>query len=1311
MRTHLCLLAILSLASPRLPAADLFDSSNLAAWCIVPFDKAKRGPEERAAMLEKLGFTKFVYDYRAEHVPTFDAELDALQRHHVQLLGWWFPSSLNDEAKLTLELFKRHGVKPQLWVTGGGDRPIKAEERSKRIADEVARLKPIAEAALAQGLQVGLYNHGGWFGEPETQLEIIEALAMPNVGMVYNLHHGHEHVRRLRQILAMIRPHLLCLNLNGMMEDGEKRGMKIIPLAQGEQDVEIMRIIAASGYTGPIGILNHTEEDAEARLLDNLDGLRWLVKAIRGTEAGERPVPRSWVRPAEPKSAAQSAPAGFPSINEAFGRALSGVFQAGEQPEFHQPPFTIECRAKLATKSSFNILVACSVKASADHWELYTDAGTGRLSFYQPGRGGDVKSATDVCDDQWHHLAAVGEETRLQLFVDGKPVAEAARKSQEGASRPGPLIIGGLVEKGLGCEGILDDVKLSKGVREVTANLSEPAKMDAQTMGLWNFDTLSTAVEVPQPTSFFYQFDPLRPELWPNRDEPVNRYRLYDFYTKQALAFRGHPEVTMTTGHPGVDGGLFGHWGYANEDEWRDGRWAKARRTPVQGGILNTPQATYPKAVVLQIGEQGERTTFFDPETLCFPMVAGGGFVGMSDTRHGMMDGVHFNSPVEMHLEQPKPTEPFRYHGYYRHGKRVVFSYERDGQKWLDSAWSNQDQWIRETQPREGGSLASLIGGGPAQWPGWVETHGVLGQAKPYTLDTIPFPIHPDGHPWFVSGHDFFADGTGALCTVTGDVWLVQGLDKTLDHVRWKRFASGLNQPLGLRIVDGKICVQGRDQITRLQDLNGDDEADFYECVTNAQTSSKGGHDFITGCEFDGSAFYFASGNQGLCRVTPGQPVEVLATGFRNPNGLGLARDGTVTTTLQEGEWAPASMICQIKRGEFYGAGGPPPGTEVSPPMCYLPRGVDNSCGGQCFTETDQWGPLGGQLIHFSSGAASHLLILRQKVGEVTQGAAVWLPGDFLSGAQQGRIHPRDGQLYVSGLNGWGCWSPQDGCFQRVRYVGGAAHLPVAFSLHENGILLRFSDPLGSCAREARQHFAQCWNYHYSAAYGSPELSVTHPDVEGHDVLEITSSNVLEEGRALFLEIPLLTPCHQVHVHVATVEDRYQDLYITAHQLAEPFTQFPGYQPKPKQFLSAMQAGLAVQALPNPWAGGPAGRELAISAAPGLKFAQLELKARAGERLSLTFTNPDVVPHNWVLINPGTLNAIGDATNKFIANPQAVARHYVPESPEVLAYTDMTNPGGQFTIHFDAPPRPGRYPYLCTFPGHWGVMNGVLIVE
>ena len=132
-----CFLLSAALIGAPLHAAEgdaLFAKENLVAWCIVPFDAKKRGPEERAAMLEKLGIHKFVYDYRAEHIPTFDAEMDALKKHNIELVGWWFPQSLNEEARTILDVIKRHNMtKCDLWVMGGGGPTKTPEEQAQRV--------------------------------------------------------------------------------------------------------------------------------------------------------------------------------------------------------------------------------------------------------------------------------------------------------------------------------------------------------------------------------------------------------------------------------------------------------------------------------------------------------------------------------------------------------------------------------------------------------------------------------------------------------------------------------------------------------------------------------------------------------------------------------------------------------------------------------------------------------------------------------------------------------------------------------------------------------------------------------------------------------------------------------------------------------------------------------------------------------------------------------------------------------------------------------------------------------------------------
>ncbi len=1320
LRSVFLVVALFSGIAMPASGADIFDKSNLAAWCIVPYDGKKRGPEERAAMLKKLGITKFVYDYRPEHIPQWDEELTALKKHDIELLGWWFPTVFNDRASEILELFQRHDLKPQLWVSGSGKESVKAEneaDQQARIAREIARLAPICEAAAPQGLTVGLYNHGGWFGEPENQIAILKSLksrGIDNVGIVYNLHHGHSHLDFFPKVLEAMKQHLICLNLNGMDIGGDQMGRKILPLGIGTEDVEMIRQIRVSGYDGPIGILNHTNEDAEGRLLDNIDGLNWILSQLDGNKPESKPDYRTWIESeniSKTVEAASGPPAtrkatGVPSIRETFGKALSGGLSLAGNPDYHALPFTIECRAKLDRKERFNILVACNPKKADTHWELYTLAKRGTLALYMPGRGGDYRSEIDICDGEWHDLVASVDEAQVKLWVDGKLVLERRTGQLPEIVRHAGVesyAVGRLVEGTIGCDGLIDDVRISRGVLEPQLSDS-PREREGSTLGLWNFDDLpavTSVAEAPAPVPFTPNLAPLNPEDYEHRDAFVNRERVFDFYGKQALHFRKQsPPPELISAFPGLDGGQQGHWGNQNDaDTWVDDRWSKSDLGSVFCGVFKGANLRIPKSVCVRYDNLA---AVFDPTRLMFPVIWEGGFVRLNDRRRGFMVGAPMDGTVVAKSEQQREG---RYLGFYRHGKEVVFAYENeDGRQLLNVRGDGRE------------ALAPLTLGGPPQWPEWIKTRGETGTGQPFATDRLTLPIeNPYGTVFYLTAHDFFDDGSAAVCTMTGEVWLVRGIDETLETLRWKRFASGLHQPLGMKIVDGKVHVIGRDQITCLHDLNGDDETDYYECVTNAMETSIGGHNFVVGLEqnLEGRWIY-TSGNEGLCRISADNSVEVLATGFRNPNGLAMSPDGRfLTTSGQEGVWTPASSVFQVElgrnEGAHFGAGGPKDGQDPEPPLLYLPRGEDNSSSSQAFISGEKWAPLAGDgnLVHLSSGGASAWLVMREQVNDRWQAATMKITGNFDSGPQCARFHPLDGQLYVSGLLGWGNYAPIDGCFQRVRFTGGSP-VPVGFETRENGILIRFDQPFPASAASPDETFAQCWNYRYSAAYGSPEFSLRYPDTPGHDPLAIRGLHRLEKGCALFVEIPQLTPANQVHLRLATG----QDFFLTLHELGEPFTAFPGYTAIEKAKPAVPSNALVPEASePNPWAAGKAGREIRVEAESGLQFVQKELRAKAGERISLTFVNPDVLPHNWILTQPGSLQRVGELANLMITDPQGLARHYVPGSDEVLVWTDMVNPNEEATIYFDVPDKPGDYPYLCTFPGHWMIMNGVLKVE
>lgn len=828
----------------------------------------------------------------------------------------------------------------------------------------------------------------------------------------------------------------------------------------------------------------------------------------------------------------------------------------------------------------------------------------------------------------------------------------------------------------------------------------------------------TNAVPAPQAAEFPFAREPLHPEFWPDWNAQVNRDRVFDFYSKQAAYFRTNvPRPELIAEYVGLDGGKYGHWGNQNEDVWKDGRWNKTDLGPVISGVVRGGGRTIVKGVCVRLGEHGELAACFDPATLAYPIVWTNGFVHFTDHRHGINGSVDIDGGLVAGAEAGKPATNFVYHGFYRHGRRTIFAYRRDGVEWLDAPWAENGRFVREAGPAAEHPLAALTKGGPTQWPDVVETKGSIGRTRPYAVDTIALPFK---NPWnalmFVGDHDFLPNGDGVICTVMGEVWVVSGIDGRLAKLRWRRAATGLHQPLGLKVVDGAICVQGRDQITRLHDFNGDGEADFYECVANCMKTSAGSHDFSTGLERDAAGnWYFVSAVEGLCRISPdGSRLETLATGFRNANGLALGADGTLTTSCQEGDWTGASQYCLLRPGEsgnHFGYRGPRPDRPNTPPLIYLPRGVDNSSGGQSFVEGDRWGVPRDSLVCLSHGAGVALLVLPEVVDGISQAAAVEIPGEFRSGAHRGRFNPRDGQLYVSGCQGWGTYTVDDGCFQRLRFTGGPVRLPVAYHAHDNGVLLRFQEKLKKAGAERpANHFAQVWNYRYAAAYGSPEFSLRFAKTAGHDPVEITGAHVLSDGKTLFVEMPQLQPANQLHLHLNVGFDGPVDVYATVHKLGPVFTNFAGYRAVAKTSHPVPQP---TEILPerNPWIKGEPGRAIRVETATGMKFATTHFAVKAGERISLTLANTDVMPHNLAIAKPGTLAKVGDGANKMATRVDGAARHYIPGGGDVLCYTDVIPPAATFTIHFTAPAAPGDYPFLCTFPGHWALMNGIMKVE
>ncbi|MEB2779019.1 plastocyanin/azurin family copper-binding protein [Algoriphagus sp. C2-6-M1] len=112
-----------------------------------------------------------------------------------------------------------------------------------------------------------------------------------------------------------------------------------------------------------------------------------------------------------------------------------------------------------------------------------------------------------------------------------------------------------------------------------------------------------------------------------------------------------------------------------------------------------------------------------------------------------------------------------------------------------------------------------------------------------------------------------------------------------------------------------------------------------------------------------------------------------------------------------------------------------------------------------------------------------------------------------------------------------------------------------------------------------------------------------------------------------------------------------------------------------------------------------------------MKFDLDSFKVKAGDKIILEIDNLDGMQHNLLIAKPGTLDEVGAAADAMLRDPKASEKFYVPEIPEVLFSTKMIGPQELYTLTFTAPTEPGNYPFVCTFPGHWRMMNGIMEVE
>jgi cytochrome c2 len=242
-----------------------------------------------------------------------------------------------------------------------------------------------------------------------------------------------------------------------------------------------------------------------------------------------------------------------------------------------------------------------------------------------------------------------------------------------------------------------------------------------------------------------------------------------------------------------------------------------------------------------------------------------------------------------------------------------------------------------------------------------------------------------------------------------------------------------------------------------------------------------------------------------------------------------------ITSCDNEGTWVPMCYLHIVKQGSFLSvpdlAQKEPAPTAFDPHVCFFPKSVDNSSGGQVWVTSDKWGPLKGRLLHLSYGTASLYHVMMEEVGGVVQGGVSKVPLAFDTGLMRGRFSPADGQLYLAGQRGWQTTGAEDGAIQRVRYTGKPHCAPNALRVTDRGIHIAFDEPLDPVtAGNADNYSIEQYNYRWTSNYGSKDYRPSNPEELGHDAVDITGVHLSEDRKSVFLQAAGLTPVMQSEI-------------------------------------------------------------------------------------------------------------------------------------------------------------------------------------
>lgn len=630
-----------------------------------------------------------------------------------------------------------------------------------------------------------------------------------------------------------------------------------------------------------------------------------------------------------------------------------------------------------------------------------------------------------------------------------------------------------------------------------------------------------------------------------------------------------------------------------------------------------------------------------------------------------------------------------------------------------------------------------------------------------YVINTLPIP---ENIALEVGGMAFLPNDKLAVSTRHGEVWVISNpYMKNGLMPRYKLYAQGMHEVLGLNYIKGDLYLTQRSELTRLRDLDNDGEADEYKTVYSWPLSGNY-HEYAYGPIVDkegkmvvnlnvawvDKGVSLAKWHGWMLKINDDGKMEPFVTGLRSPAGFNTNNDGDIFYAENQGDWVGSGSITHAEKGDFMGnpAGlvwsglpGSPvklrkedipdtnePKYEVAKrvpglktPSVWFPHTIlgESTSGILSYDAKGIMGPFEGQLFVGDQAQSKLMRVYLEKIKGVYQGVVFPFREGFSSGILR-MNWGADGSMFVGMTSrGWG--SAGGGLYglQQMVWNGKTPFEMKKIDVQSDGFVVTFTQPVNEItARNPASWNFSTFTYQYHHNYGSPVINQHGRSIKA---IEISEDHLKVR---LVLDSMKLGYIHEIRAEgIRSADSSFALLhnygYYTLNRLPDNdklviteknrvTSSAPMHQhdmadsKKPSQPLKKN-----TRLQPKDWTAGP-DRIIRIGTKPGLKYDIEDLTIKAGAKIKIIFNNNDDMLHNLVITKPGTADLVGLLATKMGLDGERL--NYVPKSGDVLFHTRILHPKESDTVYFVAPAKPGDYTYICTFPGHYMVMRGVLKV-